>query len=219
MFLWVLMAEIITEDVLKIGLTGGIGCGKSTVLAMFKACGWQTLQADQIAKHYLRSQPEVQMQIKQRFGAIVFDQKGILNLEALAAIVFEDLAELDWLEARLHPLVRAHWQKALDASPAENFLVELPLLYENKLEENFDLTVCVVCPDIISNRRLELRGLAVAATQQRRRRQMMLDQKAARADCVIDNSGTVEHLQIRVHKLIASLAQARAPLSDEFSHE
>ena len=219
MFLWGQLAEIFKEDALKIGLTGGIGCGKSTVLAMFKACGWQTLQADQIAKHYLRTHPEIHMQIKQRFGGTVFDQKGILNLEALAAIVFEDFAELDWLEARLHPLVRAHWQKVLDGSPAENFLVELPLLYENKLEENFDLTVCVVCPDITSNRRLELRGLAVAATQQRRRRQMMLDQKAACADCVIDNSGTVEHLQIKVHKLIASFAQARAPLSDEFSHE
>lgn len=195
---------------MKVGLTGGIGCGKSTVLAMFKAHGWQTLQADQIAKEYLRSHREIQMHIKKRFGASVLDAQGDLDLQALAAIVFGDFSELDWLEARLHPLVRTHWQKALEVSSSKNYLVELPLLFENKLEENFDLTVCVVCPDIISDRRTELRGLTSAATKRRRQRQMILEHKAARADHIIDNSESVEHLKKQVHKLIELLALSGA---------
>ena len=173
---------------MKVGLTGGIGCGKSTVLAMFESCGWQTLQADKIAKEYLRSHSEIQKQLKQHFGPSIFDLQGALDYQALAAIVFEEPSELEWLELRLHPLVRAHWQKALAASPKKDYVVELPLLYENKLEENFDLTVCVVCSDTIADRRLELRGLSSASTQQRRRRQMRLKQKAKRSDCIIDNS-------------------------------
>ena len=150
---------------MKVGLTGGIGCGKSTVLAMFKAHGWQTLQADQIAKDYLCSHREIQIQIKQRFGSSILDSEGNLDLQALAVIVFGDFSELDWLEARLHPLVRAHWQKALEVSPRENYVVEIPLLFENKLEENFDLTVCVVCPDMTVDRRIEIRGLTSVATK------------------------------------------------------
>ena len=195
---------------MKVGLTGGIGCGKSTVLAMFQAHGWQTLQADQIAKDYLCSHREIQIQIKQRFGSSILDPEGNLDLQALAAIVFRDFSELDWLEERLHPLVRAHWQKALEVSPRENYVVEVPLLFENKLEENFDLTVCVVCPDIISDRRIELRRLTSAATKQRRQRQMILEHKAARADRIIDNSESIEHLKKQVHKLIEFLAQSGA---------
>lgn len=191
---------------MKVGLTGGIGCGKSTVLAMFKAHGWQTLQADQIAKEYLRSDRGIQMHIKKRFGASVLDAHGDLDVQALAAIVFGDFSELDWLEARLHPLVRAHWQKALEVSSRKNYLVEIPLLFEKKLEKNFDLTVCVVCPDMESNKRMELRGLTAAATKQRRQRQMVLEHKAARADHIIDNSKSVEHLKKQVNKLIELLA-------------
>ena len=187
---------------MKLGLTGGIGCGKSTVAALFKEAGWQTIDSDSIVREMLTEDLDVQAHIREHWGDKVFTQGALIDRKAVAAIVFSDKSELKWLENLLHPVVQERWKSSLEGAPELAWLVEIPLLFEKRLETYFDLTVCVYSIDSTVETRTINRGYTKAEILQRREQQMPIDEKVERADYVISNSGSFDFLKLQIKKLI-----------------
>ncbi len=102
---------------MKVGLTGGIGCGKSTVTGIFRDAGWKTVESDRVVADLLAEDPGVHRALEQRWGEAVFSQDGQVNRKAIADRVFQNEDELAWLEGLLHPLVRKAWQASVEAEP------------------------------------------------------------------------------------------------------
>ncbi len=190
---------------MKVGLTGGIGCGKSTVVGLFREAGWSTVESDAIVRELLESDADVQAALRDRWGAGVFDAEGSVIRKEIAKRVFPEIAELNWLEGLLHPLVRERWEGLVAASADANWLVEIPLLFEKRLETAFDLTVCVSsAPDVVESR-MSARGYSGTEIEQRRARQMPLQQKVECADHLISNSGSLDFLKQQTARLIAQI--------------
>ncbi|WP_162027613.1 MULTISPECIES: dephospho-CoA kinase [unclassified Lentimonas] len=188
---------------MKIGLTGGIGCGKSTVVQLFAEAGWRTVETDAVVRDCLADDSEVHVALRERWGESVFDADGAVDRKAIAGRVFTDSGELAWLEALLHPIVRRAWESAIAEEPEAHWLVEIPLLFEKRLETEFDLIVCVTSPSEIVEHRMVHRGYSGEEIKQRRLRQMPLEEKARRANCVISNAGNLEFLKQQTKRLIA----------------
>lgn len=188
---------------MKIGLTGGIGCGKSTAVQFFAKAGWRTIETDAVVRDCLASDATVHAALSEHWGKAVFHADGTVDRKALAARVFSDTQELAWLEGLLHPLVRQAWEAAIEQAPEADWLVEIPLLFEKRLETGFDLIVCVTSPPDVVERRMVHRGYSGDEIVQRRHRQMPLEEKARRADCVISNAGSLEFLKQQTKRLIA----------------
>lgn len=195
-----------------VGLTGGIGCGKSAVLAAFRKIGFCVIDADEIART-LRSAPETRAFVRERFGAGTLNsQTGEICAEALAQIVFADKAALAALEAFMHPRIRAEWQRrANDAQRAGTpVAVEVPLLFEKNYDADFDATVCVAVSENVQLERLEKRGLPRERALARIAAQMPLADKIRRANAVIFNDGSREFLEIQTRVLADALAAEAA---------
>lgn len=190
------------EEGLRIGLTGGIGCGKTTVVGLFAAAGWRTLQSDEIVQDLLEHDESLREQLRMRWGCGVFDINGSVLRKAVAAIVFEEDSELEWLESQLHPKVREYWTTAIAAEGERAWLVEIPLLFEKSLETLFDFSVCVASSDEVVASRMLARGYTAEQVEQRRLRQMPLSDKISRADFLISNLGTLEFLKLQTNTLI-----------------
>lgn len=191
---------------MKVGLTGGIGCGKSTVVAFFREAGWQTIQTDVMVRDLLGGDNEVQSALRRRWGAKIFAEDGRVDRRKIAERVFSDEAELQWLESLLHPMVRKLWQGELAAAPEANWLVEIPLLFEKRLETAFDLSVCVTSPVDVVEMRMAARAYTGVDLERRRQRQMPLDEKMRRADCVITNAGSLDFLKKQTQSLIQHIS-------------
>lgn len=191
---------------MKLGLTGGIGCGKSTVIRIFKEAGWNTMDSDKVVANLLAEDEGVRSALRQHWGEVVFTQDGEVNRRAIAEKVFREESELFWLEELLHPLVRRSWEGAVEADPQGNWLVEIPLLYEKRLETAFDLVVCVASsPDVVENR-MTARGYTGEELERRRLRQMALAEKMRLADRVITNAGSLEFLEKQTLRLIQQIS-------------
>jgi dephospho-CoA kinase len=188
---------------LKIGLTGGIGCGKSTVVQFFVQAGWRTVETDALVRDCLASDAAVHAALSEHWGKAVFHVDGTVDRKAVAARVFTDAQELAWLEALLHPLVRQGWERAIEGAPEANWLVEIPLLFEKRLETEFNLIVCVTSPLDVVERRMVHRGYTRDEIAQRRLNQIPLEEKVRRADRVISNAGSLEFLKQQTKRLIA----------------
>ena len=188
---------------MKIGLTGGIGCGKSTVVQFFVDAGWRTIETDAVVRDCLASDAAVHAALNEHWGKAVFHADGTVDRKAVAARVFTDTQELAWLEALLHPLVRQAWEAAISSAPEADWLVEIPLLFEKRLETGFNLIVCIICPADVVERRMVHRGYSGDEIAQRRHHQMPLEEKARRADFVISNTGSLEFLKQQTKRLIA----------------
>lgn len=190
---------------MKVGLTGGIGCGKSTVVEFFRDAGWSTIDSDAIVRELLATEAAVQSELRQHWGEAVIVEDGSIDRKEVARRVFSDESELQWLESILHPLVREQWESAVAASPSQNWLIEIPLLFEKRLETLFDLTVCVSSdPDVVESR-MQARGYNRVEIEQRRERQMPLEQKIERADHLISNSGSLDFLKLQTTRLIEQI--------------
>jgi dephospho-CoA kinase len=190
---------------MKLGLTGGIGCGKSTVVRLFKDAGWRTVETDAIVRELLGADAQVLAQLRERWGGAIFAGDGSVDRKAVAQRVFSDPEALKWLETVLHPRVRECWEAAVAGEPEACWLVEIPLLFEKRLENRFDLTVCVTSPPDVVESRMVARGYTEAEIAQRRERQMPLEEKCKRADHLISNAGSLEFLKRQTTRLIEQL--------------
>jgi dephospho-CoA kinase len=189
---------------MKVGLSGGIGCGKSTVLGFFREAGWRTVDSDAVVRELLATNSEVQAQLRLRWGETVFTE-GAVDHAAVAKRVFGNEGDLKWLEELLHPLVRESRLASIAQAPNANWLVEIPLLFEKRLEPRFDLTVCVVSPPDVAADRIVVRAYSEEQIEQRRKQQMPLEEKMELADYLIYNAGSLEFLKQQTTRLIKQI--------------
>jgi dephospho-CoA kinase len=186
-----------------VGLTGGIGAGKSEALAAFDRLGAATLSTDRVA-HDLLEDDEVRAALVDRWGEDVAPN-GKVDREAVSEIVFNDRDELAWLESVTHPRVGAHvleWRQGLDPE-VPVAVVEVPLLFEAAMEDAFDATVAIVADDELRDARLRERGQGGLGG--REARQFDQAEKERRADHVIRNDASLEELETEVRKVIEEL--------------
>jgi dephospho-CoA kinase len=188
---------------LTIGLTGGIAAGKSEALAAFERLGAATISSDAVVHELLDSEPLLG-RLTERWGTEVAPD-GRVDRAKIGEVVFADPGELRWLEAQIHPLVGERigsWLASLPAG-AEIAVVEVPLLFETEMEKVFDTTVAVVTADEMRRARAEARGHALV--DEREARQLAQEEKATRAEHVVENDGTVEDLERALSALVDTL--------------
>ena len=188
------------------GITGGLGCGKSTVARLCERRGFRRLDSDALVRERVLTSPGVKEALGVRFGDEVFSADGTVNRPVLAERVFADDAARLWLEELTHPAVFALWREAFAAAPEARWVVEVPLLFEKALENWFDFTVCVACAPAEQLARLEQRGLPRVLAGQRISKQLPLARKIELADFVLWNDGSPQFLEAQVDRLIEALA-------------
>ena len=191
-----------------LGLTGGIGSGKSTALAFLHELGAATISSDDIV-HGLYSTAEVVDRIREHFGEAVVDGAGGISRPALAGIVFADEAELHWLEDLLHPFVRsevAHWVEEQEkARPRPALIaVEVPLLFETGFDQRFDYVMLITAADDVRRKRVAAK-LTDSEFRRRRAQQMPEEEKVERSDFSFDNAGSRRELKEFVRHTMASI--------------
>ncbi|MGW3039355.1 dephospho-CoA kinase [Kitasatospora sp. NPDC001159] len=197
---------------LKIGLTGGIGAGKSEVSRLFAARGAVIVDSDLIAREVVAPGTDGLAGVVAEFGPQVLREDGTLDRPALGAIVFADPEKLRALNAIVHPLVRARSAELEAVAAADAVVVhDVPLLTENGLAPLFDLVVVVDAADEVRlDRLVRLRGMAEEEARARMAAQATREDRLAIADLVIDNGGPLEALSARVDEVWAELVKRAA---------
>lgn len=186
---------------MRIGLTGGIGCGKTAAAAAFGRRGFRIVSADRLAHEALLA-PGVLRAIQERWGDEVLLENGLPDRKFIAARVFANAADRLWLESIIHPVVQQAWQAAI-ADDSADWVVEIPLLFEKGWEGRFDRTVCLTASRPRQVERVRERGWTEAELTARESAQMPLAEKERRADHVLRNDGTLAELDDAVGKLVA----------------
>lgn len=189
-----------------VGLTGGMGAGKSTALAALRRLGAVTLSTDEVV-HELYRTDEVRDLVVDRWGPDVAPG-GVVDRAKVAEHAFAAPEERQWLEQQLWPRVgqrvldfRAEAEAADPPPPAA--IVETPLLFEAGMDAAYDATIAVVAPEALRRARAEARGHA--AVDERTSRQLPQEEKAARATYAVVNDGTVEELERELSDVLAKL--------------
>lgn len=191
-------------DKLVVGITGGIACGKSTVCKKFEELDWQVISTDSLTHEILQFDQEVIDQIVNRFGLEIKDKRGNIDKTQLADVIFSNPTERSWLELLLHPKVREKWTSLISISSQSNFVVEVPLLFENDLYSLFTKTISVHASTNLQFLRLQKRSLSDPEIIARLDSQMPVDEKSNRADFVILGEGDPQFIAQQI-KLFLSL--------------
>lgn len=193
------------------GLTGGIGSGKSTVAGMIHAAGVPLLDADRFAREVVEPGTPALAEIVATFGPEMLEADGRLARKRLGALVFGDEERRRRLNAIVHPRVQAAMGEALLALGQAGqplAFMDIPLLYESRNPADFDSIVVVWVDGATQLRRLMARdGAGEADARARIASQLSLDEKARRADWVVDNSGELDFTRRQVDWLLARLRQ------------
>jgi dephospho-CoA kinase len=209
------------HGVLRVGLTGGIGSGKSEVSRRLAAHGAVIVDADVAARAVVAPGTPGLARVAETFGPGVLRPDGSLDRERLGAIVFSDPAARECLNAIVHPLVRewmgateraAVGEAAVDEADGDLVVVhDVPLLAEGRRAGDFDLVIVVdVPPEVQLERLVRQRGMSPDQAQARMAAQASREQRLAAADIVLDNSGTLEDLDRRVDQAWADLRSRAA---------
>ena len=190
---------------MKIAITGGIGCGKSTVLEFLEANGVACLSADALVRHLLSEDQSVIDSVIEHFGTELKNESGSIDRRALAKIVFQSKSDLESLESLLHPLVRESCEAFFEAHNTQLACVEIPLLFEKRLEKEYDLVVSIISSDINANIRLRLKGYSDMDIAFRRQQQLPNSIKAERSNFVLSNDGSLNFLEQQLITLLSTL--------------
>ncbi len=194
---------------LRIGITGGLGSGKSEVTAFFKQKGARVFDADLEAKLLLLHSEGVQKAVIAAFGDTVLNEVGELDFQRLARHAFANSDRQRQLNEIMHPEVILAADKAMilaEQDGVEMFILDAPLLFEAKLEEYLDLTVVVIADRQVRIKRALARGNLTEEDILRRIQLQMPDkEKLARADLVVTNNGTLEQLQAELEALYSNI--------------
>jgi dephospho-CoA kinase len=190
-----------------VGLTGGLGAGKSTALAALAQLGAEVLSADAVV-HELYETAAVRAEVRARFGAEVFDGAAV-DRAALARRAFAAEEDRDWLERLIWPLVAARaqefYRRAADrVPPPRAAVVEAPLLFEAASPTPYSATIAVIADDALRAQRIAARDQA--ALEQREQRQMPQAEKARRATYVVVNDGTLKQLREQLAEVLDRIA-------------
>ncbi len=193
------MAHI--QSKIVVGLTGGIACGKSTALDAFANMGWAVVSADSLAHEILDSDLEVRKKIMTRWGTRVLNASGSIDKSAIGQIVFSNAQERDWIEALLHPIIRSKWLSFIQSCSSQKCMIELPLLFENKLQNNFSCTISLYAPKPVILKRLQDRGLSDEESESRIASQLSMYEKVEQADFVLWGGGDSHFLNQQAEQL------------------
>ena len=196
---------------MRVGLTGGVASGKSTVSAILAELGAVVIDADLLAREVVAPGTDGLAEIVEAFGPSVLTADGELDRPAVGAIVFADEAKRRALEAIIHPLVRDRGRELEAAAPSGAVVVhDIPLLVETGQPSHFDAVVVVDVPTQVQGQRMvELRGMTPEDAAARIAAQATREQRLAAATHVIDNTGTLDQLRERVVEVYDEL-RARA---------
>ncbi|MFN8008901.1 MAG: dephospho-CoA kinase [Terriglobia bacterium] len=194
----------------RVGLTGGIASGKSTVCRMFREKGCQIIDADQVAHGLIRREQPCFEAVVKKFGREILDPSGEINRKKLGEIVFEDRSKLESLNSIVHPEVIRTILAILAGRekehPRERSLVEASLMIESGFYKSFQRLIVVTCsPEQQMERLMARNGLSAEQSRNRVSLQMPLDEKIRFADFVVDNSGSLENTQAQVNHLFQKL--------------
>jgi dephospho-CoA kinase len=196
---------------MRIGLTGGIASGKSTVSALFAALGVPVIDTDQIARDVVAPGSALLGRLIAHFGAGMLTPQGELNRRALRERVFADPAARATLEALMHPAIMAELQRRAAAAGGVYQILAIPLLVEHDLRASVDRVLLVDCAEPLQLRRVQVRdGVTLAAARKILAAQASRAARLAVADDVIVNDGDLEQLRGRVealHVLYGTLAR------------
>ena len=189
---------------LRVGLTGGIASGKTTVANVFSGLGAGVIDTDRLAREVVAPGEPGLAAVREAFGSSVISNSGRLDRRALRKLVFANPEDRRSLEAILHPLIRGRTSEKLDQLDAPYALVVVPLLFETGFEALVDRVAVVDCPRDVQLERLRARdGIDNAEAEAMLSAQANRDTRLARADDVIDNSGDWERTRERVRELDA----------------
>ena len=197
---------------LRVGLTGGIGSGKSEVSSRLRALGAVVIDSDVLAREVVAKGTDGLAEVVREFGPEVLDEHGALNRPKLGAIVFGDDEARKRLEAIIHPRVRARAaQIEAEAGPDAIVVHDIPLLVETGQADRFDAVVVVDVPPAVQLERLTgSRGMTADEATARIRSQASREDRLAVAAYVVDNTGTPDDLDRRVGELWERLRDAPA---------
>ncbi|OKK08455.1 dephospho-CoA kinase [Streptomyces sp. CB03234] len=197
---------------LKVGLTGGIGAGKSEVSRLLSSYGAVLVDADKIAREVVAPGTPGLAAVVAAFGPDILTAEGTLDRPRLGSIVFSDPERLATLNGIVHPLVGAR-SAELEAAAGPDAVVvhDVPLLTENGLAPLYDVVVVVdASPETQLDRLLRLRGMTEAEARARMAAQATREQRRAVADLIIDNDGPLEDLEPQVRKVWQQLTERAA---------
>lgn len=191
------------------GLTGGIASGKTTVAGFFRELGARVIDADAIAHRVLRRQAVVR-DLVGRFGGGILAPDGRVDRRLLGPLVFGDPAAREWLNRRVHPEVREEIARRLEeerrAAAHPLAVVDVPLLVESGEPHRYGPLILAWCPPAIQLRRIMARdGLKETEARSRLESQLPIDEKRARADYIVDTSGTLEEVRRQVETVYQAL--------------
>jgi dephospho-CoA kinase len=185
---------------LAVALTGGIAAGKSEALQAFARHGAAVISSDDVVHGLYREDEGLRAALRERWGERVIDA-GDVDRAEIGRIVFADRAELAWLEAELHPRVRAALDAWVAAQTADIAVAEIPLLYETGGEERYDRVVVVTAP-------AEVREARRGAVAEREERLVPEEEKVRRADFSYVNDGSLEQLELFVAGVLEELRRS-----------
>ncbi len=195
---------------MKVGLTGGIGAGKSTVADMFSKLGAVVIRSDELSRQVIEPNTPGFQKVLSRFGNQILQENGSIDRQKLAQIVFNDKSALKDLEDIVHPLVRSKTNEMIDAQTQETIVVnEIPLLLEKNMENLFDFLVVVVSSEKNRINRLIKRGLSEEEAKKRMALQVSDEIRKSSADFLISNDGNLEQLQADVSKVWQALLERK----------
>ena len=204
-----------------IGLTGGLGTGKTTVARILQGLGLTVIDADQIGHQLLQPGTEVYERVKQAFGPEIVEADGRIDRQTLGQIVFRDPDKRKRLNDLMHPAIIAQIKAEVHAlkQAGKDVVVEVPLLFEAgleaKAETGFDEIWVVAASPAVQLARVQARdGLGTEEARRRIAAQMPLSAKIARADVVVYNDGTEKELKEEVEQILAARKRAHISLSD-----
>jgi len=191
---------------LNVGLTGGIACGKSTVAQVFVMLGAHLIDFDKLAHEVQEPGKPAWKEIVRYFGKDILNQDETIDRNRLAQIVFTDKRELEALNNIVHPLVFNLWQERLDKIKIKEehaiILSDIPLLFEGKMQDLFDLTILVlISPEEQICRLMARNNLSRNEAQIRLQSQMPIADKIGLADIVIDNQDNVSQTKEKVAEI------------------
>jgi dephospho-CoA kinase len=202
----------------RIGLTGGIASGKTTVANLFAALGATIVDTDVLAREVVAPGSPLLAQITEHFGPSILAHDGSLDRRELRARVFADPAERRWLEALTHPAIRALTDERCNASPGPYSIVAIPLLVETDASARFDRVLVVDCDPALQLARLTARdGTTREEAQRMLAAQAPREARLAVADDVIHNEGDIASVRDQVERLHHHYVQAAKAQSDKGS--
>ncbi|MDP6491543.1 MAG: dephospho-CoA kinase [Kiritimatiellia bacterium] len=194
---------------MKVALTGGIACGKSRVASFLSAQDVDVCEADELAHRALAAGTDVYAAVVDRFGKGILAKSGEIDRSVLAERVFSSGKELAALNALVHPAVEAAWNTWLEERQGAMAVVVVPLLFEAGYGQGWDAVICVCASPATRKARLLERGLTASQADARMRAQWPQRDKAARADYVLWNDGTVECLEAQVVRMLDSMKRGQ----------